>query len=102
MELTFFDRTGKHVEIEKKNLEVLRKTFKKLDSCRDAAIDRINVKVDEKVDEELYLMDYDDELNEEEITQQQQQTASTSPINTGSSTDLIYSMMQYYMSQFFF
>jgi hypothetical protein len=30
-------------------------------------------------------MDYDDELDEEEITQQQQQTASTSPINTGSS-----------------
>jgi len=40
-------------------------------------------------------MDCDDELNEEEITQQQQQTASTSSINTGSSPDLIYSMMQY-------
>jgi hypothetical protein len=51
--------------------------------------------VDEKVDEELYLMDCDDELNEEEITQQQQQTASTSPINTGNSPDLIYSVMQY-------
>jgi hypothetical protein len=44
--------------------------------------------------------DYDDEMFEE-ITQQQQQTASTSPINTGSSPDLIYSMMQYYVSIFF-
>ncbi len=30
-------------------------------------------------------MDYDHELDEEEIIQQQQQTASTSPINTGQS-----------------
>jgi hypothetical protein len=63
--------------------------------CLDAAIDCIDEMVDEKVDEELYLMDCDDELNEEEITQQQQQTASTSPINTGNSPDLIYSVMQY-------
>jgi hypothetical protein len=62
--------TGKNKETEEKNLEVLQEKFKQLGSCFDAAMDCVEEKVNEKVDEELYLTNYDDdELDEEENTQ---------------------------------